>query len=180
VILLLLACDETPVSACPSWSGLGLETRTWTYSRFGEGGTYEVLATPTALDEFLLTSPAYDAELTCEESGLVVRSEHRITEALEAWWEYDPPALWMPATLEAGTAWSLGSGYAYHDSTGVVETRSDDTQFAVVGTTEQHVTAGGFDTLEVQVQDGAEGDTRYYADGVGLVLDGTAQLVAVD
>lgn len=180
MILLLLACAETPESACPPWSGLGLEARTWTYAEFGAADTYDLVATPTALDVFALTSPGYDAELACEPDGLYVLAEHRVDDELEAWWEYDPPALWMPAVLAAGTAWSLGAGYAYHDSTGVVETRSDDTQYAVVGAAEQHVTAGGFDTLQVQVIDGLEGDTRYYADGVGLVLDGSAQLVAVD
>ncbi len=179
-MLLLLACAEAPQSACPGWSGLGTETRVWTYSPFGEGETYTLTATPTAFDQFVLTGPEHDATLTCDADGLWLLDEHRLTEDLESWRTYEPPALLMPATVSAGSAWSFGASYTYRDSNGVAETRSDDLQFAAVGTVQQHVTAGGFETLEVQVIDGLEGDTRYYADGIGLVLDGSAQLVSVD
>jgi hypothetical protein len=179
VLLLLLACAEAPESACPAWSGLTLEGRAWTYSPFGSTDDWDEVATPTGVDRFLLERPGYEADVACTEAGLEVRSEHRSTDTFEAWWTYEPPALWMPATLESGTVWSAGAGYTYHDSDGVTETRSLDTQFAVVGASEQYVTAGGFDTLVVQVQDGLDVGTRYYADGVGLVLDDDVQLVEV-
>lgn len=177
---LLFACAEEPQSVCPSWSGLGLESRTWTYAPLSEGDPWDDVATLLALDHFELTRPGYDAELRCEADGLFLLNEHRVTDTLEAWWDYEPPALWMPALLESGTAWSLDAGYDYHDDAGVVVTRRADTQFAVVGEADQDVTAGGFSTLAIQVFDGAASDTRYYADGVGLVLDGTVQLVDVD
>jgi hypothetical protein len=180
ILALLFACAPEPEGRCPSWSGLTLETRTWTYAPFGAGEAFDVVATPTSLDHFVVTRPGYDAEFVCDETGLYLLTEHAVSDALEAWWSYEPPALRMPAVLAEGTAWSLGAGYAYHDDSGVALTRSDDTQFAVVGAAEQHVAAGGFDTLAVQSRDGTEESTRYYAEGVGLVLDADAQLVNVD
>lgn len=179
----LLACvpDPEPVSLCPAYSGLTAAGRTWEYGVFADGSTSSRHLDALGAEVVTVSGPDWAATYLCDADGLWIVTRTATLPDRTARWEYDPPGLEMPAVLEPGVAWTADAAWWYSDSLGTTRTQSSSTQFDVVTTSHSNVTAGAFDTLEVHVLGGDAGsDTRHYADGIGLVLSDSAQLVAVD
>ncbi len=183
LLLALIACapEAEPASVCPAYSGLTAAGRTWEYGAFADGSTSSRHLEALGSEEVMVTSTAVTDTYLCDADGLWIVTRTATLSDRTARWEYDPPGLEMPAVLEPGVAWTADAAWFYSDSLGTTRTESSSTQFDVVSTAKSKVTAGAFDTLEVHILDADAGsDTRYYADGVGLVLSDSAQLVAVD
>ncbi len=182
LFFVLLACapEVEPASVCPAYSGLTAAGRTWEYGAFADGSTSSRHLDALGSDKVTISGTDWADTYLCDADGLWIVMRTATLPDRTARWEYDPPGLEMPAVIEPGVAWTADAAWFYSDSLGNTSTASSSTQYDVVTTARSNVIAGAFDTVEVHVLDAeADGDTRYYADGVGLVLSDRAQLVAV-
>lgn len=174
------ACAPEAPPLCPSYSGLTALGRIWEYEAFSEENRWTVELTELGVGGVSLVGEGWTESYLCDADGLWVVS--RAEEGGDAWadWQFDPPALTMPAEIAPGDAWTTEAAWHYSDSTGATKTESLSTQYAAVAAVESNVAAGSFEALELHVLGGEAGeDTQYRAAGVGLLLTDEAQLVAV-
>lgn len=179
-LLLALACAPEADPLCPSYSGLTVLGRTWEYEAFAGEERWSVELAELGVGGVTLEGEGWTETYVCDADGLWAVS--RREEAGEGWadWQFDPPALTMPAAFAPGDAWTTEAAWHYSDSEGETRTESLSTQREVVAVVESNVAAGSFDALELHVLGGEAGeDTEYRAAGVGLVLTDAAQLVKV-
>lgn len=118
----------------------------------------------------------------CADEGLLVYEDERVQtlsagaakpEVHTRRLVYDPPALWTPAALKPGDAWTVAlTGVLVVDGAG--EAFAWEARYEALGTARLEVPAGGFDTVEVlgtwDAGAGPVRDHRFLALDVGPVL----------
>ncbi len=180
ILLLAFACAPDGDLLCPSYSGLTAVGRIWEYEAFAGDERWSVELTELGVGGVTLVGEGWTEAYLCDTDGLWAVSRHDIDGDFWADWQFDPPALRMPAAITPGDAWTTEAAWHYTDSDGASNVESLSTQVEVLAAVESNVSAGSFDALELHVLDGNAGeDTEYRAAGVGLVLTDAAQLVEI-
>ncbi|GDX79229.1 hypothetical protein LBMAG42_10400 [Deltaproteobacteria bacterium] len=180
LLWLAFACAPEAAPLCPSYSGLTALGRTWEYEAFVGDERWTVELTELGVGGVTRVAEGWTETFLCDADGLWAVSRHESDGDAWAEWEFDPPALSMPAEIAPGDAWTTEAAWHYTDSAGVTKTESLSTQYEVVAAVESNVAAGSFEALELRVLGGQVGrDTEYRAAGVGLLLTDAAQLVEV-
>lgn len=180
MLLVLLACAPEPeATICPSWSGFRGVGQRWDYEAFDGSDQWTSSLVALTEDEVVVRTGGREDTFRCDAEGVwLIGRDDSYEDGSWAAWDFEPPVLALPAELEPGLAWSMDAAWQYTDSTGVRRVESHTTQYEALDTSESHVAAGTFATLAIAVLDeDIAHDTQYRAEGVGVVLTDTAQLV---